>query len=75
MEKYNDLSLVSENCEKQRAYYIPHSCIETALTKKKEKSSEYTSLNGEWDFLYMECPQDIPDDISQLNFNEKLSVP
>ena len=75
MEKYNDLSLVSENCEKQRAYYIPHSCIETALTKKKEKSSEYTCLNGEWNFLYMECPQDIPDDISQLRFGEKLSVP
>jgi len=37
MRKYEDLKYISENREKQRAYYIPNG---------------YTLLNGEWDFKY-----------------------
>lgn len=75
MEKYNDLSLVSENREKQRAYYIPHTALESALTGQKEKSSAYRSLNGSWSFAYFETPQDLPDDMGQLTFGTELPVP
>ncbi len=40
MRKYEDLKYISENREKQRAYYIP---------------TGYTLLNGEWDFKYFKC--------------------
>lgn len=75
MEKYNDLSIVSENREKPRAYYIPHGSLESALTGEKERSSAYRSLNGQWDFCYVECPQDLPDDLSRLTFADTLPVP
>lgn len=44
MRKYEDLSFISENREKQRAYYIPQGGM--------------TSLNGEWDFKFYECDRD-----------------
>lgn len=75
MERYNNLKIVSENREKQRAYYIPHKSIESALSKNNEKSNAYKLLNGTWDFKYLECPQDIPDDIDTINFTENISVP
>lgn len=40
MKSYEDLKRISENREKQRAYYIP------------ENEGAYQSLNGEWDFCY-----------------------
>jgi hypothetical protein len=33
MEKFNNLSIVSENREPQRAYYIPFSDMEDAIRK------------------------------------------
>ena len=48
MRKYEDLKYISENREKQRAYYIP--------------KSGYTLLNGEWDFKYFKC--DFLEDLS-----------
>ncbi|MBR3978598.1 MAG: DUF4981 domain-containing protein [Oscillospiraceae bacterium] len=75
MEKYNDLKVVSENREKQRAYYIPHNTLESAKTKGKHQSGAYKSLNGTWDFQYLESPLDIPEDITTLTFAETLPVP
>ena len=75
MEKYNDLALVSENREPQRAYYIPHKTLESALSGEKEQSAAYKSLNGDWDFHYVECPQDLPEDLTQLTFESTIAVP
>ena len=75
MEKYNDLSLVHENRLPQRAYYIPYPSLESALTRDKKHSTAYTCLNGEWNFAYFECPQDIPDDIGAIAYDAKLPVP
>ena len=75
MEKYNDLTLVSENREKQRAYYIPHHTLQSALTGDQERSGAYTSLNGQWDFCYLECPLDIPEDVRAIAYEKMLPVP
>ena len=75
MEKYNDFSIVSENREPQRAYYIPFSDAESAKTKHWTESDRCTLLNGEWSFKYLECPLDIPDDILGIEYNETLPVP
>lgn len=41
IRKYENLSFISENREKQRAYYIPEGGC--------------TSLNGEWNFKFYNC--------------------
>lgn len=75
MEKYNDLSLVSENREKPRAYYVPFGTEEAARTKTVELSDRYISLNGEWDFSYMECPLDIPENVGEIHYSSHIPVP
>ena len=75
MEKFNDLSLTSENRQAPRAYYIPHSALETALTGEQSHSQQYTDLNGDWDFHYVESPLDLPEDLQQLDFTAKMPVP
>lgn len=75
MEKYNDLTLVSEGREPQRAYYIPHTTEASSRTGNKYASAQYTDLNGTWDFAYLETPLDIPDDLSELEFYTTLPVP
>ncbi len=75
MEKFNNLSIVSENRESQRAYYIPFSDKKTALTGKKSNSSQYYDLNGEWNFKYFDSHLDIPDNISEICFDASIPVP
>ena len=75
MEKFNNLTTVSENREPQRAYYIPFGNKSDAMSRKKSKSSQYTDLNGEWNFRYFESHLDIPDTMSEISYEEKLPVP
>lgn len=75
MEKYNDLSLVSQNREPQRAYYIPFSTCDAALTGNGEASDRYTSLNGTWGFEYLETPLDIPENIEDIEYSAEIPVP
>ena len=74
-EKYNDFSVVSENREPQRAYYIPFSDAESAQTMHWTRSQRCRVLNGEWNFKYLDCPLDIPDSISDIEYKETLPVP
>ena len=73
MEKYNDLKIISEGRERPRAYYIPHKTAESALSGGV--SEAYISLNGDWDFAYFECPLDLPDNIADIEYKSKLTVP
>ncbi len=75
MEKYNDLSIISENREPQRAYYIPFGSGNDAMCCRWDASDRYTSLNGEWNFLYLDSPLDIPDDIVSIRYEKTLPVP
>ena len=75
MEKYNDLSLVHENRLPQRAYYIPHASLDSALKGKKRDSAAYSCLNGDWKFAYYECPQDLPDNMGDVCYDATLPVP
>ncbi len=75
MEKYNDLSIISENREPQRAYYIPFSTKEKALSCLKEHSERYTDLNGVWNFRYFESHLDIPEGVNDIRYKKTLPVP
>ena len=41
MRKYEDITKISDNLQKQRSYYIP--------------KSGHTNLNGVWNFKFFEC--------------------
>lgn len=60
MRKYENLNITSENREKPRSYYIPSGI------------SEYTLLNGEWDFAYFKRDIDVPENIENW---DKIPVP
>ncbi len=75
MEKHNDLKIISENRLPQRAYYIPFSSADAALTGKKEHSERYQSLNGEWSFRYFESHLDVPENVAHISYGETLPVP
>ncbi|MBE7038480.1 MAG: DUF4981 domain-containing protein [Ruminococcaceae bacterium] len=75
MNKIDDLKIISENREAQRAYYIPFFSGDDAVLKNKEESKAYINLNGEWDFKYFDCPLDVPDDLYDVEFKDKILVP
>lgn len=78
MRKCDDLSIVSENREKQRAYYIPYANKEDAMNAMPDKeiqSKQYKSLNGEWKFKYLETPLDLPENIGSITFDTIIPVP
>ena len=75
MEKFNDLKIISENRQNQRAYYVPFGSKTDAINCEVEKSSRYTSLNGEWNFEYFDTYLDLPYDVSDIKYSKKLAVP
>lgn len=53
LEKYYENPAVNHvNCQENRAYYIPFSDKESALTKSRKESERYIDLNGIWRFRY-----------------------
>lgn len=71
---YNDLNTLHVNTEPDRAYYEVYSDMENA---KKGNENRKQLLNGEWDFAYFSCIDDVPDDFINGNtdvFN-KIPVP
>ncbi len=75
MEKYNDLQIISQNRERQRAYYIPFSDARSALTGEKTASERYMDLNGTWNFHYFESNLDVPEDVGEIPYRNTLPVP
>ena len=60
MRKYENINKTSENRLKPRSYYIPKGI------------SEYTLLNGIWDFAFFEDNYDIPEKVEKW---DKIKVP
>ncbi len=72
MRNYEDLNQLQIGREPQRSYYIPYDTLEKALEGKREASSLYQLLNGEWDFAYFERDIDVPEQITAW---DKIPVP
>ncbi|MBR1408154.1 MAG: DUF4981 domain-containing protein [Clostridia bacterium] len=49
-----------------RAYYIP---------TDTEGNPRMRSLNGTWDFAYLDSPLDLPEDVSAVQFTDSIPVP
>lgn len=72
MRQYEDPRFLQENCESQRAYYIPYESLEKALQGEKVKSAYYQCLNGKWRFRYYQRDLDVPEEISDW---QEIPVP
>ena len=57
-DHHNNVSVLHENTEPIRSYYIPSTSREEAL---RNKSSRVRSLNGEWRFAYFPSLFDVPE--------------
>lgn len=66
---------IQENREKQRSYYIPYESREKALRGKKEASAYYRLLNGMWEFKYFEREYDVPENVLDISFSDRIRVP
>lgn len=75
---YRQLENLHVGCEEPRAYFVPFS-NEKDATDKREKSSLFTLLNGEWDFAFFENVEEL--DIEKEDFTntveckDKIEVP
>ncbi len=75
LEKYyENPQMLHVGCEPDRAYYIPFSNENDALTLPREKSDRYISLNGEWNFKYCNSVYDMPE-LGEITDYNKIPVP
>lgn len=67
------------NKEAPRAYFIPYLNDEDVINDKSEKSTFYTSLNGEWDFNLVTKPANRPHYFFKEDYDisdwKKIKVP
>ncbi len=71
---YQDLNTLHVGAEKTRAYCELYSDMEHA---KKRKENRKISLNGEWDFMYADCADKIPESFTEgvTDGFDKIQVP
>lgn len=61
-----------------RATLYSHPSAESALTKTREESGRFLSLNGEWDFAWYPKPGDVPASVGTAGYQpewKKIPVP
>ncbi|NMA95109.1 MAG: DUF4981 domain-containing protein [Clostridiales bacterium] len=64
--------LLQKGREKDRAFYIPFSDLDSALTADKGNSKYYRCLNGTWDFKFYDAYYKVPETITEW---ESIPVP
>ena len=75
LEKYyEDPSTLHIGTEQPRAYYIPFSDKDAALTLPREESDRFISLNGTWAFRYEKSVYDMPE-LGDIKFRDTIPVP
>ena len=69
---HEDPAILRENTSPLRSYFIPFATAEEIAS---EKSSRVLCLNGEWEFSYYECPEQLPDDFVSKPGKKTIPVP
>ncbi|MBQ3147603.1 MAG: glycoside hydrolase family 2 [Oscillospiraceae bacterium] len=75
MRHYENLSLFYENRLPQRSYYIPYESLQKALGGNRFESTYFRLLNGNWDFAFYSRDFDLPEDIRDVPFTDRIPVP
>lgn len=71
---HEDLSVFHVNTLENHAYFIPFLKSEDPF-KKREESSLFELLNGEWDFKYYESIIDVEEDFTDISLPDRIPVP
>ena len=72
---YQDFQQLHVNTQPNRAYFIPHSCRDSALSGKREKSERFVLLSGEWGFTFYSSPYDLAEDFLAKPSQSVMPVP
>ena len=74
---YEDPSTLHVGCEENRSYFIPFTSEDGALYEDPSSSEEYSSLNGNWKFLYYNSIHDLPDNFIEEShlFQDAGNIP
>lgn len=71
---WRDVNAVSIGADTKRTELVFYQDEESALTKRFEESPYYISLNGKWDFCYLDSQESLPEDPADLKWSE-IKVP
>lgn len=69
---HKDLKTLHLGTEEPRAYYIPAADREEALLKKRDYSSCFKTLCGEWKFKFFDSVEQLPKEVPSLSQLEAL---
>ncbi|MBN6710718.1 beta-galactosidase [Haemophilus haemoglobinophilus] len=72
---YQEPEVLRINAEANHSYFIPFNKTDLFNIFKREESSFFTLLNGEWQFEFYPNVQDLPQNIEQIPFKHKISIP
>lgn len=72
---YQDPNMLHINRTPHHAYFIPFQKGQTPNQLEREKSNQFTLLNGEWHFNFYESLHDLPENFLTTNFAHKIPVP
>lgn len=75
MREYERLDRLSHNRLPQTATFIPYDSLEKALVGDPDQSAYYRHLNGRWDFRYYDRDAELPEEITDISFPDKIPVP
>ncbi|ACT00346.1 glycoside hydrolase family 2 TIM barrel-domain containing protein [Paenibacillus sp. JDR-2] len=76
---WDNLAVLERNRAKSRAYFIPFSDIEGALSYDRGSSPWFKSLNGNWKFNYVKGPEWAPEGFFEESYDisgwDEIQVP
>lgn len=79
MKRWENIHLTALNRLPAHTDFYRYSAFDEALQYKKEMSKGYTSLDGEWKFLFLEAPEFSPDNFETEEFEiedlDDITVP
>lgn len=79
LNDWENLEVLQKNRLKSRAYFIPYSDIDSALTFQREISDRIKILNGKWKFHYAPSPYEAPKDFYKEDYDvsswDEIRVP
>jgi beta-galactosidase/beta-glucuronidase len=64
--------LLGRNVEPPHATLIPYQDRESALSSERGASQYFRLLNGEWEFLYLENPESVPEGFAEEGFDTEF---
>ncbi len=76
---WENAEMIGQNKEPAHNTLIPYKDLKRALSRKRENSKFYKSLNGDWKFYWVRKPEDRPHDFYEIKYDidkwDEIPVP